>query len=85
MIEKRFIITNELGIHARPAGRLAKAASGFNCDIMFGTTEKMVNAKHIMGIMGLAIKQGSEVIITFDGEDEDNAAMQIMTFLSECL
>jgi len=85
VIERRFTITDELGVHARPAGHLAKVASGFSCDIMFGTTEKIVNAKHIMGIMGLAIKQGNEVIITFDGEDEDSAALQIMNFLREYL
>jgi phosphocarrier protein len=85
VIERRFIITSELGIHARPAGHLAKVASGFSCDILFGTTEKMVSAKHIMGILGLAVKPGSEVIITFDGEDEESAALQIMTFLREHL
>ena len=85
MTERRFIITDELGIHARPAGQLAKIASGFSCDIMFGTTEKMINAKHIMSILGLAIKQGNEVIITFDGEDEDSAALHIMSFLAESL
>ena len=85
MIERRFIITDELGIHARPAGHLAKVASGFSCDIMFGTAEKMVNAKHIMGILGLAVKPGNEVIITFDGEDEDSAALHIMAFMRESL
>lgn len=85
MKEIKYIITDELGMHARPAGSLVKAASGYQCDIKIGRTEKMVDAKRIMGVMGLAMKQNEELTMTFDGADEDAAATGMETFLEENL
>jgi phosphocarrier protein HPr len=85
MKEFRYRITDELGIHARPAGQLVKAASGFQCEIKIGTPEKMVDAKRIMGVMGLALKQGDEVTLTFNGPDEAEALNALETFLKNNL
>jgi len=81
MIEMRYVITDELGIHARPAGMLVKQCIGFECAIQIGTEAKMVDAKRIMGVMGLAVKHGTEVIVTFDGTDEKEAAEAVEAFL----
>lgn len=85
MREIHYVITDELGIHARPAGLLVKAASGFASDIQIGTPAKMVDAKRIIGVMGLALKQGDELSMTFSGEDEDKAAETLEAFLKENL
>ena len=85
MIEIRHVIADEHGIHARPAGLLVKQCTGFECAIKIGTEEKMVDAKRIMGVMGLAARHGAEVIITFDGTDEKEAATAIEAFLKENL
>lgn len=85
MIEMRHVIMDALGIHARPAGMLVKQCSSFNCAIQIGTAEKMVDAKRIMGVMGLAAKQGTEVTITFDGDDEKQASEAVLAFLKEHL
>jgi phosphocarrier protein len=85
LVEIKYVIADELGLHARPAGHLVKQAGGFNCNIMIGTTEKMVNAKRIMGVMGLALKHGDELTMTFDGPDEQEAAKALTTFLKENL
>jgi len=86
ILEKiRYIIQDELGIHARPAGLLVKTAAGFPCKVMVGTPEKMVDAKRIMGVMGLALKQGQEMVMTFDGEKEAEAAGALAAFLRENL
>ena len=81
----KHIITDELGIHARPAGKLVKEASAFKCEIKLGIPEKMVDAKRIMGVMRLALKQGDTLTVTFDGEDEKNAASELEKFLKENL
>ncbi|MBE6823442.1 HPr family phosphocarrier protein [Caproiciproducens sp. LBM24188] len=81
MKEFRYRITDELGLHARPAGQLVKVATGFECEIKIGTPEKMVDAKRIMGVMGLALKQGDEVTLTFNGPDEAEALNALETFL----
>jgi phosphocarrier protein len=85
MVEITYVITDELGIHARPAGRLVKAAGGFQSSVQIGTPAKMVDAKRIMGVMGLALKQGDTLTMTFDGPDEAEAANQLAEFLKENL
>lgn len=81
----KYRITDELGIHARPAGQLVKTASAFQCDIRIGTPEKMVDAKRIMGVMGLALKQGDELTMDFDGPDEAEAMAAVEEFLKQNL
>ena len=81
----RYQITDELGLHARPAGQLVKAAMAFTCKIMMGTPKKMVDAKRIIGVMGLALKQGDEIDFTFDGADETEAAKTLEAFLKDNL
>lgn len=85
MRELHYRIQNELGVHARPAAHLAKLASGFGCDIGISSERSAVNAKGIIGIMGLALKQGDELHMTFDGEDEDLAADEMLGFLERNL
>ena len=85
MTEIKYVITDELGIHARPAGLLVKKCGAFESAITIGTPAKMVDAKRIMGVMGLALKQGDELTMTFDGPDEMEAAEALKGFLKENL
>ena len=85
MKEINYVITDPLGIHARPAGRLVKEAGAFACDIKIGTPEKMVDAKRVMGVMGLALKQGNQLTMTFSGTDEEAAGLALEKFLQENL
>ena len=80
-----YTITDPMGIHARPAGQLVKMAAAFDCNIEIGTSAKMVDARRIMAVMGLALKQGDEIIITLDGPDESAAAKDFETFLQSNL
>ena len=54
-----YTITDEFGIHARPAGMLVKEALGFASKIMIASPKKEVDAKRIMGVMSLGVKKGS--------------------------
>ena len=85
MKEIKYVITDELGIHARPAGQLVKAATAFHCDVKVSANGNTVDAKRIMGVMRLAAKQGQEITITCDGEDEDIAVAALDSFLKENL
>ena len=64
MKEFKYVVQDELGLHARPAGLLVKEA----------------DAKRIMAVMSMGVKQGVEVTVTVDGEDEDAAFEAIKTF-----
>ena len=79
------IVTDPEGIHARPAGMLVKAVKEFSCDIKIAKDGKAMNCKAIFGIMGLAVKQGEEVTLTFYGADEDAAYEAISNFMKENL
>lgn len=73
MISKILTLKNETGMHARPASELVKAASNFKSDIKLIINEKEYNAKSVLNIMSAGIKQNTEIKITCDGEDEQEA------------
>lgn len=85
MKEIQYTITDELGVHARPAGMLVKEASKFSCKIKVASPNKEVDAKRIMGVMSMGAKQGELLKFTFDGEDEEAAAQAMEAFLKENL
>lgn len=85
MISFDYIIKDELGIHARPAGKLAKAAKEFNSEITIEKDDKSANLKRLMLLMSLGVKQGDKIKITVSGEDEQLAAQQIKKLLEEIL
>lgn len=85
MKEFKYTITDPEGIHARPAGELVKACKEFACDIKIAKDGKAMNCKAIFGIMGLGVKAGHEVTMTFDGADEDAACEAISAFFKENL
>lgn len=76
-----YTIKDAQGIHARPAGELVKAAKNFGCEIKIGKDGKMVDAKKIFGIMGLAAKQGDTVELSCNGEDEEQAWSTLSAFM----
>ena len=85
MKEFKYVITDPEGIHARPAGILVKQAAGYQSDVKIAKGEKSADAKRIFGVMGLCVKQNDEVVITFEGEDEDAAAAAVEAVLKENL
>ncbi len=85
MKEFSYIIKDQLGIHARPAGLLVKKASAFKSDITIAKAAKTADLKRIFGIMGLGVKQGDEIIIKITGEDEEEAFTTIEEFIKENL
>lgn len=76
-----YTITDELGIHARPAGLLVKLAGGFQSDITIVKDGKEANAKRIMALMGLSATKGTEITVKVDGPDEDDAVKAVEDFL----
>lgn len=85
MREFKYVITDPEGIHARPAGELVKAAKAFECSIKLSKDGKAGDCKKIFGIMGLAVKKDNEVVLTFDGADEDAAYEELSKFMQENL
>ena len=70
---KEFTIKNRLGIHARPAAKMAKTANEFESTIRVMKDGLEVNGKSIMGIMMLAAAQGNVIQVEAEGPDEKEA------------
>lgn len=85
MKELKYVIKDELGIHARPAGLFVKEAAAFPCTVTICKGEKEVDAKRILGVMGLGVKCGEEVIIRADGDKEEEAIGVLGRFMEENL
>lgn len=82
MKEFSYVIKDEIGIHARPAGMLAKAAKAFASKITLTANGKTVEATKLMAVMGLGVKQGAEVLIQAEGADEDAAIAKMEEFMN---
>ncbi|MFA9378179.1 MAG: HPr family phosphocarrier protein [Lachnotalea sp.] len=80
-----YVITDEIGIHARPAGLLVKESGKFQSAVTLKSGTKTGDAKRIFGIMGMAIKQKDEVTVEVEGADEEEAFTALKKFFEENL
>ncbi len=86
MKEFKYTITDPLGIHARPAGLLAKTAKGFGDTVVTVTKDgSTVKASQLMKLMGLGVKQGHEVTVAAEGPAEEEAIAAMRKFFEENL
>lgn len=85
MKEFTHVIADPLGLHARPAGLLVKAAAAYQSTVTVTAPTGKADAKRIMAVMRLAAKQGMELTVTCEGPDEEAAAAGLEAFLKENL
>lgn len=76
-IVKKFKVTNEYGIHARPAALLVKAAGKYECEIFIEKDGNKVSCKSIMGLMTIEGYPGSILQVSASGSDAQNAMAEI--------
>ncbi len=80
-----YIITDEQGIHARPAGLLVKAAKSFNSNITIESKGSSADLKKLFAVMGLGVKKGDVIIVSCDGQDEGEASAVLESLLQSHL
>ncbi|GEO27078.1 phosphocarrier protein HPr [Alicyclobacillus acidoterrestris] len=71
----------EQGLHARPASMFVKKADTFVSDIFVVKDGRKANGKSILGLMGLAVTQGSQITLQASGIDEDLAISELSKML----
>lgn len=84
-VEKRIVIKNKLGLHARPAALFVQIANKFDCDITVRKGKEKVNGKSIMGIMMLAAGKGDTIHLKADGASAEQAILELERLLSDDL
>ena len=85
MIEKKAIIKNETGIHARPALSVVKEASKFKSEVIIVKDGNEYNAKSIVAIMSMAAIKDDEITIKATGNDEEAAVVAMVKLIEESL
>ncbi|MDM5250155.1 MULTISPECIES: HPr family phosphocarrier protein [unclassified Lysinibacillus] len=83
MTERRVHVKLKLGLQARQAALFVQEANRFSADIFLEKDEKKVNAKSIMGVMSLAIAKGTEVVLSSDGNDAEQAVTALAALIEE--
>jgi phosphocarrier protein len=73
MISREVMISNNIGLHARPATFFIQKANSFKCSIWVEKEERRVNAKSLLGILSLGIVKGMTITVVADGPDENEA------------
>jgi phosphocarrier protein HPr len=82
MIEKTIKIVNNAGLHTRPAATIVKLASKYKCEFFISKDGLNINGKSIIGVMTLAAEMGSELLLSFEGEDEKEASEEISDYFN---
>ena len=78
-------IKDSVGIHARPAGLLAKLVKETESTVTIEKDGKVVDATKLFSVMGLGVKCGETVKICVQGKDEDKTEELIKRFFEENL
>ena len=85
MVSFTYTIKDELGIHARPAGMLAKEAAKWKSVITVDNGTKKADPRRLMAIMSMGVKKGHVVTVSAEGEDEAACIEAIQKFFEENL
>ena len=75
-----YTITDEVGIHAIPAGILVKEAKKYESKIVVNMGDKTAEATKLIALMGMGVKKGDTVTVEVEGADEDTAVNDMKTF-----
>ena len=81
-VERTLVISNKLGLHARPAAVFVQTANRFEASIEVQKEDLKIDGKSIMGIMTLAAEMGSSITVRVTGKDAA-AAMEVLAKLVE--
>ncbi len=81
-VEREFVVTNELGLHARPAGRFVALAGRFNAEVSVARNGEWVSGRSVLSLLSLAAGPGTRLRIRAVGEDA-RAAVEALGRLLE--
>lgn len=83
MIQRRAVLQNRLGLHARAASKLVQTAARFEAETWLAREDRRVNAKSIMGVLLLAAPCGTELLLETSGQDEELAMAALEALIDD--
>ena len=81
MVSKTIVVTNQVGLHARPATFFIQKSNEFKSSIWIDKEGRKVNAKSLLGVLSLGITKGTQIEIIADGDDEEAAVAALETLI----
>ena len=85
MVVREVVVENQVGLHARPATFFIQKANEFKSTILVEKDERRVNAKSLLGILSLGITKDSQIILTADGPDAEEAVTALVNLVTSNL
>ncbi len=73
-----FLVDNAIGLHARPAATFVQTAMRFKSRIVLRAGEREADAKSLLGVLGLGVRQGTEVEVRAEGNDAEQAVRALL-------
>jgi phosphocarrier protein HPr len=83
MISEKIIIPNKLGLHARAATKFANLCNRYVSKMQVCCKGKTVDGKSIMSLMLLAAAKGTEIEISAEGSDEQEALTTLLDLIND--
>lgn len=85
MVYKELVITNADGLKAKTAASFVQVANQYDSQILIEFSNKKINAKSIMGLLSLGVKNGDSIYVFANGKDEQAAADALAAFVESNL
>lgn len=82
MAERKVVVANETGLHARPAASLVQFVKNYPGEVKIIKDGKEANAKSIFNVMSLGIAKGTEITLVVEGVDEEKFADELVEFVN---
>lgn len=85
MVSGKVIVRIPTGLHLRPAGELCKLALNFESKVSIKIRSTVANAKSVLGVLGACVKEGEEIELVCEGEDEEEALKVLLKAVEDGL
>lgn len=82
MYVKEVVVSNQVGLQARPATFFIQKANEYKSNIWIEKDERRVNAKSLLGVLSLGITKGVTISILAEGTDDEDAVNSLVTLIS---
>ena len=81
MREIKYVVNNPLGVHARPCALLAQCCVNYKSTVLVKLDDKVADGRNVLNLLSLKIKYGDTIVITIEGEDENDAYEKVLNVI----